>query len=128
MPSMSKLSRHATTWEIRNTPKGTAGSVIYHHTRVVSWEPGTLTGWPRVTLNSGGYKTVTTKCRMVQASNQFGLKYTVFQRDGEWFVDVMNPAYTTSRLLPGAEDQPYWRGLRIPFVDGMTFDTRHPGA
>jgi hypothetical protein len=55
-------------------------AVVLYNTKVVEVE-GYI-----VTLNSGGWRTVTTKARMNQASNQYRLGYTVFQKDGDWFV------------------------------------------
>lgn len=44
-----------------------------------------------ITLNSGGWKTNTTKVRMNQFSNQYcGGLFQVFQKNGEWFVKVGN--------------------------------------
>lgn len=40
----------------------------------------------RIMLNTGGWKTVTTKQRMNQASDEYDLGFTVFQRQGMWFV------------------------------------------
>lgn len=54
--------------------------VRYHVTDVV------LFNEHRIVLNSGGYRTNTTKTRMNQASNQFGLGYRVYQKRGEWFI------------------------------------------
>lgn len=54
--------------------------VTYHATDIVTF-------WPDlVTLNTGGYRTVTTKRKMNQAANQFGLGYSVYQKDYNWFV------------------------------------------
>jgi len=39
-----------------------------------------------VTLNTGGYETVTTKKKMNQAAKQFGLGYSVSQRASRWYV------------------------------------------
>ena len=39
-----------------------------------------------ITLNTGGYKTVTTKRKMNQAADQFCLGYSVQQRDHKWYV------------------------------------------
>jgi hypothetical protein len=78
-------------------PDKTGETVVrYHATEVVRFSPD------KVTLNSGGWKTATTKLRMNQASNQFGLGYTVRQKDFSWFVDLSD-------------------GEVIPFTDGMTF-------
>jgi hypothetical protein len=64
--------------------------VRYHNTDVVVVKNG------EVTLNTGGWKTVTTKRRMNQAANQFGLNYHVFQEDHEWYV--------------------FWKGIVYPFL------------
>jgi len=71
-------------------------SVTYHETTVVAFSSGTIT------LDSGGWRTVTTKKRMNQASTEFGLGYSVFQKDFGWFVDLPN-------------------GETVDFKDGMTF-------
>jgi hypothetical protein len=71
-------------------------SVTYHNTDVVKF----TNEW--IVLDSGGWQTFTTKARMVQAANQFGLGFTVYQKNFEWFV---------ARF--GDWDNP------IPFVDGM---------
>jgi len=54
--------------------------VTYHNTAVVEVTHN------RIVLNTGGWKTVTTKRRMNQTSNQYGLKYRVYQSKGCWFV------------------------------------------
>lgn len=41
-----------------------------------------------ITLKTGGWKSATTKLRMNQASNQFNLGYYVFQKKGEWYVNL----------------------------------------
>ena len=102
MARNDKLSTYRTTWH--------QNGVAYIRTRIVAWDGDT------VTLNSDGWQTVTTKRKMNQAANQFGLRFCVYQKRGEWFVDIKNRAYT----LDG--DAPYWQGLAIPFRDGMTFD------
>ena len=70
--------------------------ITYQSTVIVKFNCDT------VTLNSGGWDTVTTKRKMNQASRQFNLGYSVHQRDFEWFV-----------TLPS--------GYVVPFVDGFTF-------
>ena len=76
MPSMNKLSTYRTMW----TEDGDTGCVTYVRTNIVKWDA------EYITLNSGGWQTVTTKRKMCQAANQFGLGFYVFQRKGEWFV------------------------------------------
>lgn len=87
-----KLSTYKTTWV--ETPNG--GNVTYQRTNIVTWEDG------NITLDSGGWETVTTKRKMNQAAHQFALGYAVYQKDFTWFVD-----------LPSGET--------VRFVDGMTF-------
>ena len=55
-------------------------SAVYHSTEVV------LATKEKIVLNTGGWTTATTKARMNQASNQFGLGYKVYQKDRAWFV------------------------------------------
>jgi hypothetical protein len=71
-------------------------SVIYAGTMIVEKAGDTIT------LNSGGWETVTTKRKMNQAARQFALGYSVYQKDYRWFV-----------MLPD--------GRTVPFRDGMTF-------
>jgi len=72
-------------------------SVQYHATVVVHFTEHA------VTLDSGGWETVTTKRRMNQASNEFNLGFQVYSQRREWFVSFWN----------GSE----W--MRLPFEDGM---------
>ena len=69
------------------TTNGTT-TVRLHHTTVVSFDQD------RVTLNSGGWRTVTTKARMNQAANQFALPYRVWQKDFSWFITIGDKVYT----------------------------------
>lgn len=103
MPSMNKLSTY------RTTVMCTAGriAVTYVSTLIVDATPDT------VTLDSGGWQTVTTKRKMCQAANQFGLGFKVFQEKGEWYV---------RRLGRNAEGLATWdNGVTLPYHDGMTF-------
>ena len=63
------------------------GDCTYHNTQVVSWERNKK-GQTVVTLDSGGWKTQTTKTRMNQCARQYGLKFSVSQRNFKWYVDV----------------------------------------
>lgn len=71
------LSRYATTI----SKVGDETLVTYHSTVIVRFNE------ERVILNSGGWRTATTKKKMNQAAIQFDLPYGVFQRDHEWYVD-----------------------------------------
>lgn len=60
--------------------EGLLTSVRYHNTDVVRFSPR----W--IVLNTGGWRTATTKTRMNQTSRQFNLEFKVFQKKGEWYV------------------------------------------
>lgn len=68
---------------------------VYHRTAVVI-----VNSDRTIRLDSGGWRTVTTRTAMNQASNQDELGFRVFQRAGDWFVT--------------------WQGRDLPFTDGMT--------
>jgi hypothetical protein len=55
--------------------------IRYHDTDVVKFTPEVIV------LDNGGWQTATTKTRMNQASNQFGLDYTVKQKGFSWSVE-----------------------------------------
>ena len=76
-------------------------SVIYHNTAVVQFNRD------KIILNSDGWETVTTKTRMNQASNQYGLGFEVYQVNYSWYVDYRDKCGE-------------WE--TIPFTDGMTLD------
>jgi hypothetical protein len=94
MGQTQKLGRTATS--VR-TEDGTI-YVRYHNTDVVAFTDRVIE------LNSGGWRTVTTKARMNQASSQFGLGFYVRQDKGRWFVRLPGKIYADSA---------------IPFMDGM---------
>ncbi len=68
---------------------------IYHTTAVV-----TVHRDGSIMLDTGGWRTATTKTAMNQASNEAGLGFRVFAREGDWFVSYLGRerAYT-GRLL-----------------------------
>ena len=71
-------------------------NIVYHSTAVVQFDND------KIILNSGGWDTRTTKSRMNQASNQYGLGFEVYQVNYSWYVD--------------------YKGETIPFADGLTLD------
>lgn len=87
------IGSHATTV---STTRGIT-SVVYHKTAVVQWGDG------HITLNSGGWMTYTTKKRMNQTSETFGLGFKVFQKAGAWFVDYQGDTldFTDNMQLNG---------------------------
>ena len=62
-------------------------TVKYHNTEVVTATNNFIR------LDTGGWRTVTTKTRMNQASRQFDLGYTVYQKRQEWFVDYAGKTF-----------------------------------
>ena len=66
--------------------------VRYHSTDVVTFDDATIT------LRTGGWKTVTTKARMNQTSNEYGLGFLVYQEKFLWFVR------TKAGVIPFAGD------------------------
>lgn len=75
--------------------------VTLHSTQIVTLNHATKTA----TLNSGGFRTATTRTRMTQVFNEMRLGIGVFQRAHEWFVSLID-------------------GREVPFHDGMTVATR----
>lgn len=71
------ITRNNTT--VTLTPEG-ATVVTLHRTAIVTVRAGV------VTLNSDGWRTVTTKARMNEVSRAWNLGFTVYQDKHEWFV------------------------------------------
>ncbi len=92
MPQMHKLSNYATTVGYKNGNT----TVTYHSTPIVEFDRDAII------LRTGGHKSVTTKRKMQQASNQFDLGYKIYQKDYAWFVwfkgDII-PFDTSSELV-----------------------------
>lgn len=86
MAQIHKLGTRHTT--VTRKPTGEI-RVTYHSTDVV-----TVHANGNITLDTGGWRTVTTKTRMNQAANQFGLGYQVSQSDGIWSVRVWSESYS----------------------------------
>jgi hypothetical protein len=63
------------------TDQGGTIKVVYHTTCIALREAS-----GRITLNSGGWKTVTTKRRMNQTLRVWGTGYYVFQKKFKWFI------------------------------------------
>ena len=70
-------------------------SVKYHNTDVVKFSPN----W--IVLNSGGYRTYTTKKRMNQTSQVFNLGYKVSQYNYNWYVTYKGKVieYNNNQLI-----------------------------
>ena len=88
---MTKLFKKEREWQrgkvatkIEVDDDGTV-NVRYHKTIVVKRKTD-----GNVILNTGGYKTTTTKRRMNQASELYDLDFTVYQRNHEWYVENIN--------------------------------------
>lgn len=64
--------------------------ITYHKTQIVAFDR------LNISLNTGGWDGVTTRRKMNQASNQFGLGYSVYRVKGETW--VRTPCGNVSRL------------------------------
>lgn len=76
MGQQSRIGKVATTVQVQDG----STRVTYHQTTVVQFSADLIV------LNSGGWRTATTKSRMNQASNQFNLGYHVYQEKKVWYV------------------------------------------
>ena len=88
------------TWSVRAMPYGA---------RIPS--TGGPVGDVWVTLNSGGYRTATTKRRINQVATAYGLPFRVYQDRGRWYVQG-------ECREPGANGTTLFQ----TFSDGMTFE------
>lgn len=102
MAQQTRISKNNT----RITWNGDARIVTLHGTDVVKSYSNGL-----VTLNSGGWRTSTTKTRINQVAAEWGLGFRVHQDNYVWYVSLIDPE-------TGYLHKP--RG----FTNGMTFDPR----
>lgn len=105
---INKARKYGNVTVIHNedSPKGEVVHVRLHKTIVFRYDRET----GRVTLNSGGWHTLTTKTAINTALKQVrqDLDYrrvSVFQRKGDWFVS-------------------FGTGAEVPFKDGMMLEIR----
>lgn len=96
MATMQRIGKTATSVERSN---GGLVSIRYHSTEVVR-----VSADGEVTLNTGGWRTVTTKARMNQAANEWGLGFSVYQEAGKWFVAIHLPEKRFASKLPFEDD------------------------
>lgn len=87
---MSKIGSHKTTV----TKENEILKVIYHST--VVYRENLRSG--EITLNSGGYRTKTTKKRINQAFQEFERPFYIFQKDFKWFVRLKEKQETIEFL------------------------------
>lgn len=80
MAQTQRVGKTATT--VRND--GGVLSVTYHATEVVRKEAG------KITLRTNGWFSATTRTRMNQAAEEYGLCYHVWQKDFKWYVSLPN--------------------------------------
>ena len=76
MARMDKLSTYQTTI----AAAGDLTCITYHRTQIVAFDRH------NIVLRTGGWDTATTRRKMNQASNQFGLRYSVYRDKGESYV------------------------------------------
>ena len=78
MARADRIGKHKTTV----TTYDSYTCVQYHSTVVVKFNGR------EIILDSGGWRTNTTKTRMNQASREYGLGFYVFQDNFDWFVKL----------------------------------------
>ena len=115
MAQQTRLGKTATTVHIDEDGRT---QIIYHDTPVVAFDNNIIR------LDSGGWRTPTTKTRMNQSSNQFGLGFSVYQKNYKWYVSCndsrvlpFSDGMMFSRIPWGLMKTPEWRtgrGLLIP--------------
>jgi len=69
--------------------------IQYHNTTIVEIFPD------RFILDSGGYWTKTTKLRMNQTSEVYGLDFYVYQKNYNWYVDYKGETYSFDKPVLG---------------------------
>jgi len=109
MSQQHTIGTHATTI----SRIGGRTVVTYHETPVV-----TVDADGTVTLNSGGWRSATTKTRINQAASQLDLRFRVYQADFQWFVSVDG----SDDLRLDADSPVGGRGCQaMTFSDGIRF-------
>tara|TARA_R110000824_G_scaffold18816_1_gene73898 strand:- start:27 stop:287 length:261 start_codon:yes stop_codon:yes gene_type:complete len=64
-------------------------SVYLHGTKIVTSKPRIGTFGELITLNSGGYRTATTKRRMNEVAKEYyNAGFKVYQKNFDWYVDT----------------------------------------
>jgi len=81
-------------WNTTITKGNEKTKVTLYETDVISWDA------KNIKLNSGGWRTQTTKNRINQASNEYGLGIKVYQFQGIWYVKNNNSIGCNNRILP----------------------------
>jgi hypothetical protein len=103
MSNLTGIKRYRNTTV---TDDGKYVVVRLHHTNIFGLDRGT----GGVTLNSGGWRTVTTKKRINECLEEYGIPLRVYQRKFDWYVDM----YVMGESEPCCSDE---------FVDGKVWLT-----
>ena len=80
VPGMANFDQRIGQHKTKVITNNGVTEVVYHDTAVVTFNDD------HIILDSGGWWTRTTKARMNQAAQQFGLGYSVKQVQGAWVV------------------------------------------
>lgn len=80
MTNPFKTKTATTVHDLSNEFRGMVTGVQYHATMIVTWSDD------GITLDSGGWETVTTKRRMNEVSSHYKLGFHVFQEKHVWYV------------------------------------------
>jgi hypothetical protein len=99
-----QVRKGANPMTIQDLKKKTATMIIeteestriqYHNTTIVEIFDN------RIILDSGGYWTKTTKLRMNQTSEVYGLDFYVYQKNYNWYVDYKGETYSFDKRVLG---------------------------
>lgn len=107
MPQQHRIGKTATTVRVM----GQWLYVTYRGTDVVRANLDTR----EVTLNTGGWKSATTKSRMNQTASQYDLGFHVYQEKGEWNVTIRD----TGQTLPFYRDELIFKTSRVGSLERL---------
>ena len=79
MSKFRYIGKHKTSVDV--APDLSVTEVKYHDTVIVRFN------YCAITLDNGGFFTVTTKRRMNQVSQEYNLGFSVYQKNFNWYVD-----------------------------------------
>lgn len=108
MSRSDKLSMYKTT--ISYSENKDFMTITYHATPIVRVND------KEIILNFGGYDTVTTRRKMNQASQQFGLGYSVFREKGKTYIAYKHhkTEYNGSMIIIEPHNQVMYEAPRVP--------------
>ena len=98
---VEKLGITTNNTQVERIPQsgGVVTLVTLHHTDIVKITDYQTSGEMHITLDTGGYNTVTTRRRMNEVSQAYGLGFQVYQKDYQLFVDYKGHTQAFDRTI-----------------------------